>query len=518
MVRLTGQKDGLVVAKPEIAALVMGEAAAAGGVMDITAGWVNALYRPNLDPVLAGRGGGLELYEELLRDHTVATALQQRQLALIGKALEVAPGGEDPASKAAAEHLKGQLDAIPWDTVTAGMLYGRIYGYAVGEAMWEIGEDGLVKLGSMQVRKARRFHFGTDNALMLRTRTRPQGEVMPDRKFWVYSSSGDSSDDPYGFGLGQILYWLVWFKRNDLKLWLQALDKHAAPTAIGEFAPGAPKDERDKLLGALMAIRNSSAITVPQGFAVRLLEAAKSGAGDYSQAHEMLEHAITRVIIGQTMTSFDGSSRAQGEVHQDVLASIVKADDDLLSDSFNAGPARWLTAWNFPGAKPPKIRRRVEPPDDLKEAAEIDTKVFALGFEPSEDYIRQRYGPGWSKKKAPEQLVPPPGLAPRTPEPTDEPPPAPSFAELLTGDEDSINELAAALAASDDPLPELLYENVLAFLEAQPDLATARERLAGLLPRLPADVIAKRIGSASFQARMAGLLGLPLSDAEAEGA
>ena len=231
----------------------------------------------------------------------------------------------------------------------------------------------------------------------------------------------------------------------------------------------------------------------------------------------MLEHAITRVIIGQTMTSFDGASRAQGEVHQDVLASIVKADDDLLSDSFNAGPARWLTEWNFPGAKPPKIRRRVEPPDDLKEAAEIDTKVYAMGFEPSEEYIRGRYGPGWSKKQAPEQ-VPPPGLAAPEPEPKDEPPPPASFAELLDGDEDSIADLAAALAASDDPLPELLYANVLQFLEEQPDLATARERLAGLLPRLPADIIARRIGSASFQARMAGLLGLPLSDAEAEGA
>lgn len=514
MVRRTGEKGSLVVSTPAAAAPA-GEAAAAGGVMDITAGWIGQLYRPNMDPVLASKGGGLEIYEELLRDHTVATAFQQRQLALIGKPLEVIPGGTDAASKAAAEHLRAQLDAIPWDTITAGMLYGRIYGYAVGEAMWGLGDDGLVKLDKLKVRKARRFSFGPDEELLLRTRARPYGEPLPPSKFWVYSSNGDSSDDPYGFGLGQILYWLVWFKRNDLKLWLQALDKHAAPTAIGEFAPGTPKDERDRLLAALASIRNSSAITVPAGFAVRLLEAAKSGGADYAAAHEMLEHAITRVIIGQTMTSFDGSSRAQGEVHQDVLTSIVKADDDLLSDSFNQGPAVWLTEWNFPGAKPPKIRRRVEPPEDLGEQIEIDTKVSALGFEPDEKYIKDTYGPHWKRKEP----APPPAIPGKPPALNDDAAPegvAANFAELLNQD-DSIEELAAALAAESNDLAELMYASVVDFLERQPDIATARERLAQLLPAMPKDALIQRVGSATFQARLAGLLGLPMTDREAGG-
>ena len=31
----------------------------------------------------------------------------------------------------------------------------------------------------------------------------------------------------------------------------------------------------------------------------------------------------------------------------------MKADADLLSASFNATIAKWLTEWNFPGAAPP---------------------------------------------------------------------------------------------------------------------------------------------------------------------
>jgi phage gp29-like protein len=390
------------------APLETAEAAAAGGERDITAGWVSALHRPNQDPVLAARGGGLELYEELLRDASVQIAFQQRQLALVGKPLEVVAGAEDRLSKKAAQDLEAQLGALPWDSITERMLYGRIYGYAAAECMYQL-QGSRVVLAKVQVRKARRFLFGPEGDLRLRTRQRPYGEPLPARKFWVYSSGGDVTDDPYGAGLGQILYWLVWFKRNDLKLWLQALDKYASPTALGEFPPGTPQDERDKLLQTLLAIRQNSALAVPAGFAVRLLEAAKTGGADYSEAYKMLDEAITMVIAGQTMTSRDGSSRAQGEVHERVLDAIVKADDDLLSDSFNAGPARWLTEWNFPGAAPPKIRRQVEPPEDLDALADLYTKLKGLGFEPSEALIQEKFGPEWTKA-APQ--TPPPGLTP----------------------------------------------------------------------------------------------------------
>ena len=214
----------------------------------------------------------------------------------------------------------------------------------------------------------------------------------------MFSSPEDVTDDPYGFGLAQILYWLVWFKRNDVKLWFQALDKYAAPTAVGKYAPGTPQDEQDKLLRVLSAIRNSSAIAVPNTFDVDLLKAAASGSADYAAAYQMLDESITMVIAGQTMTSRNGSSKSQGEVHERVLDAIVKADDDLISDSFNRGPALWLTQWNFPGAVPPKVRRNTDPPEDLQAAVLIDQALMNMGFEPDEAYIQQRYGAHWKRR------------------------------------------------------------------------------------------------------------------------
>ncbi|MFX7739801.1 hypothetical protein ABTJ99_20680, partial [Acinetobacter baumannii] len=67
---------------------------------------------------------------------------------------------------------------------------------------------------------------------------------------------------------------------------------------------------------------------------------------------------------------------------------------------FNLGPVRWLTMFNFAGAEPPRVFRRVEEPEDASTIAERDAKVAQLGFRPSLDYIRQTYGDHWEERTA----------------------------------------------------------------------------------------------------------------------
>jgi hypothetical protein len=53
-----------------------------------------------------------------------------------------------------------------------------------------------------------------------------------------------------------------------------------------------------------------------------------------------MDECIAKVVLSQTMTTQDGSSLSQAQVHAGVKLEVVKSDADLLSDSFNAGPAR----------------------------------------------------------------------------------------------------------------------------------------------------------------------------------
>jgi hypothetical protein len=110
-----------------------------------------------------------------------------------------------------------------------------------------------------------------------------------------------------------------------------------------------------------------------------------------------MDAAISKIVLSQTMTTDDGSSRSQAQVHENVADAVVKSDADLINESFMRGPLKWWTEWNFPGAQTPRLWRDIEPAEDLNLRAERDVKVKSLGFSPTEEYILEVYGEGWEE-------------------------------------------------------------------------------------------------------------------------
>lgn len=354
------------------------------------------------DTVLQQKGGiaHLNVYRELLRDDQVASVWQQRRLAVTRCETVVEPGAEDAASQAAAEKLQQELDTLNWDDVTDKQLFSLFYGWGVAEIMWRV-DGSHIAFDSIRVRQRGRFRFGYDGSLHL-WRSVGGFVPVPAHKFWVCTAGADNHDEPYGIGLAHALFWPVFFKRNDIKFWLTFLEKFGQPTAIAKLGAGKINnpEERRKAVAMLRAIATDAGIVAPDDVPIELLEAARSGAADYAGMHTAMNAAISKIILSQTMTTDNGSSRSQAQVHDAVKQQIVEADSDLLCGSFNRGPVTQWTEWNFPGATPPRVYRHTEPAADQAAQADRDTKLFALGYEPSEDYIKETYGEGWTKKQA----------------------------------------------------------------------------------------------------------------------
>lgn len=381
----------------------LGEIATALDGRDITRGFVSALpLLPSQDPLLRARGGNnLEIYDEVLRDDMVKSALQQRILALTATEWRIEPGGEGRAERKAADFLNETLLALDLDSVTEKMLYGLFYGYAVAECIWNVTGAAVV-LEAIKVRKQRRFGFAPDGSLRLLTSTHPQGEALPERKFWHFRCGADNDDEPYGLGLAHWLYWPTFFKRNGLKSWTAFLDKFSQPSVIGEFPAGTSAEEQNKLLSAVSAIQSQSGMIIPQGMVVRLLETTQSGRADYLSMPELMDRAITRLILTQTMTSSDGSSLSQAEVHERMLNRVVRADGNLVAASFNRTVAAWLTDWNFPGAVPPRLVFLTDEADDLDKRATREKAIFeTTGLAPTKQHVENVYGGEWELKSAP---------------------------------------------------------------------------------------------------------------------
>ena len=361
---------------------------------DITRGFVDAMQlSESTDSILKSRGyGSYQLYKEVLRDEQVMSTFQQRRLAVIARSWEVSAGGESKIDIDAADFIRQQLKDIRFDTVTDKMLFGVFYGYSVAECLWDI-KDNQVILKQVKVRDRDRFAFDGAGRLRLKTMNNPQGELLPDNKFWTFQTGADHDDEPYGLGLAHWLYWLVFFKRNGLKFWLIFLEKFGQPTALGTYGVNAKPEEKNKLLQALRDIATDSGIIIPEGMDISLLEASRSGTGDYTALQDRMNNAIAKVTVGQVASS-EGTAGKLGneDLQADVRLELIKADADLVCESFNDSVIRWLVEWNFPTAKLPKVSRIIEDPQDLDKLADRDKKLTEIGYKPTLRHVKDTYG------------------------------------------------------------------------------------------------------------------------------
>ena len=462
------------------------------------------------DSVLQAKGstGNLAIYKELLRDDQVRSVFQQRRLRVTSAEIEIEPGGDDPLSEQAAEAFKlEEYPNLAWDDITDKMLFATFYGWGVAEVIWR-PDGNRVRFADVRVRDRARFRFSMSNTLYLQRITGL--EPLPERKFWTISTGSDNHDEPYGLGLAHSLYWPVFFKRNDIKFWLVFLEKFGQPTAIAKLPGGQIDDpaQRAKAIQMLRSIATDSGVVIPDNVVVELLEASRSGAADYEGMKKAMDEAIAKIILSQTMTTDNGSSKSQAQVHEGVADAVVKSDADMISETFMNGPLKWWCEWNFPGAKVPRIRRMTSPPEDLNGRAERDAKIITLGYEPTEDYIRETYGDGWQKKEVKQPLALP-GAAPGAPLDPEQ------FAEgelaaiaaikaARRADQDAILDAAARFSEQYETIMGQRVSALLNAAEDADDYETFRRRLDEMLADVPDAATTDKLTRAGVFSRLLG--------------
>ena len=377
--------------------------------------------------------------------------------------------------------------ALNWDAITRRMHKGVLYGYSVAECIW--GMDGnKITLDAVKVRKPWRFGFGKDGELKLRVNA--QTFLMPERKFWIAVWGADDDDSPYGQGLGHALWWPVYLKRNGAKFWAAYLDKFGSPSVKSKYPAGATEKEKATALEAAKAFRNESAVAVPEGFDVELIEAAKNSGGSYEEFLKYWDGAIAKIILSQTGTTQQGQYSGTAEVLNDVKSELVKADADLLCESFNDTVATWLTEWNFPGAKTPQVWRKV--PNTRREEAQraADKGAYEIGLELTDDAINRRYGEDWKRRAA---------------APVSVPSDSPAFAEPGRDEPDEIAEqLESVTNAAGTGMINMIRAELDAAIRAGEDFAAFSDRISRLYPVMDTAELAEALEGAVLAANLSG--------------
>lgn len=483
--------------------------------IDIFAGWIKRLENP--DPVLRteARGKGLKLYDEVARDPHAGAVLQTRYLSVVGKEWQIEPAEGTPSrgrpaaqsmEQKIADYVEQVLYNINFDQARQELLQGILYGFYVWEVMWDYSE-GQVWIDRLIAKHPRRFIFTPERELRLLT---PQamidGEPVPDRKFVVFTYG--STDNPYGCGLGQKLWWPVWFKKHGIKFWVIFAEKFGSPTVVGKYPPGTTKDDQDKLLDAVEAIQQEAGIVVPENMLIDLLEASRTSSIDtYEALCEYMDRQISKAVLGQTLTTEvgDKGSYAAGRVHEEVRQDILKADADLLCECLNRTLVRWIVDFNFPDVRGyPKIWIRTEEEKDLKPLAERDKiLVKEIGLPVAEGYFYDMYNV--PRPAEHEALVAPPTGGPKGSDlgmeyqEKDTPRTRPDPGQA------AIDELVSALGGDEGALDPMLGP-VLELVKKASSYEEILEGLYELYPQMDTGQFEKLLGKAMFAADLWGYL------------
>lgn len=113
------------------------------------------------------------------------------------------------------------------------------------------------------------------------------------------------------------------YKRGGWGDWAQFVELFAMPFLTAEYE-GFDTNVRDALFEALAAIGSNPFAAVPKGVNLEV-HASNSGSGDtYDNFTDKCDKQMLIAILGNTMTTIDGSSKSQGQVHQETQEARFK--------------------------------------------------------------------------------------------------------------------------------------------------------------------------------------------------
>ena len=371
--------------------------------------------RPN-DELLISKGGlqALNIYRRLLTDSTVQSAFSKIAQEVTSRELIIDPVSDLPGDIAVKDFVEFALSKLPMDQIFRGLLEAYILGYSVAEVIWAKTARGTLPV-DVRVRDSRRFIFQesemADGGFTMRMLTKDdqtKGVELPARKFIVFRYWATHDGDPYGSGLGRILYPLVKFKRRAIESEVLFSDRFATPTAIATAPLSATVDEINTLYGHISNLSQETALILPEGF--QLDFANPQGSPEvFTGLRDSLINEITTLIAGEAETgNKDAGSRASSEVANDVRVVRAKELSEALCSELSNTLVRWIVDLNYStNVQAPTLFRQFQTESDSQlTMADVATMVEKLGMKPTKDWIINHFKVELEDKeeKTPEEI------------------------------------------------------------------------------------------------------------------
>lgn len=367
----------------------------------------------------------LTLAEEIEeRELHYRSVLSTRRLAVSGAPVEVQAADDSAKAKEIADAVRQDLtENDAFVDLLFDLLDGLGKGFAVSEIIWNTEGKRWVPR-AYKWRDPRLFAWNESlEELRVYDEADLYGKPLAPFKFVSFIPKLKSGV-PIRGGLARVAVVAYMFKSYTVRDWHTFMDVFGMPIRLGRYGKDATEPEIQKLRQAVTNIAADAAGLIPDTMSIEFVEAAKTAGGDqlFRGSAEWWDKQISKVVLGQTMTSEDGSSLAQAKVHNDVRLDIAQADARQLCAAINRDLVRAYVDLNF-GAQEryPSISLTIDEPEDLRATAEVIEILVKNGVPVPVWWVREKFGipeahDGEELLGAPK----PPAIEPPPPPPGDE--------------------------------------------------------------------------------------------------
>lgn len=316
-----------------------------------------------------------EMYEDAMVDAHLTAIIESRVLRVLNQ--EFVVNGADGII----DEEKTKLLNKPWfSKIIRYAMESLFYGYNV------IYIKDVLKGEIKDIETIPREHFTPEKKWIINNVTDTDDglkiEEFPNHL--IYVQLGEDS-----IGLLEKASPLTILKRHSWGSWDEFEQRFGLPIMMAKVASSGTKAKREVAKWMQEAARGKGGVFGVQDS----LEILSNGQTDSYQVFlekiSSVNAELSKLILGQTMTTEDGSSHSQANVHQKTLDSISQADLNLSLQWLNHKLKPVLIAHGYALSEEDTIDvfEQANPQDRIK----IDIPLLQAGYKLSDDYIEKTY-------------------------------------------------------------------------------------------------------------------------------
>jgi hypothetical protein len=179
-------------------------------------------------------------------------------------------------------------------------------------------------------------------------------------------------------------------KRHSWGSWDEFEELFGVPIRIAKIASQS-ETVKNEVAGWLEEMGSAPYGVFPIGTEIDIKENSKADAFNvFYQKIQALDKELSKLILHQTMTTENGASKAQGNVHENTLAEVVKSDQKKMLSFLNKRlvPAMRKLGYSIPDNAKIAIEQTFDPAKQIT----IDGVLLQSGYVLKQQYIEETYG------------------------------------------------------------------------------------------------------------------------------